>query len=281
MATRLILLGTGTPSFREGRVQQASVVEAQGRPYLVDCGGGALQRYVEAYGPGGKSLKALDRVFLTHLHPDHTAGLADLLIAPWVLGRSQPLRVFGPAGTRAMIDALLTAYALGIDEHRNGAAGVDYDLVVDVVECKDVGEIYRDDVVAVEAFGVTHGGLDAFGFRFTADDKVIVISGDTAPNDSVIRYAKACDILVHEAISMPSFEAHFAGEVKDKWRGYHQSVHTTTSALARIAQETRPGLLVLTHVLWWGDTTEQSILDEIAQTYDGPVAFGRDLSVFE
>ena len=47
-----------------------------------------------------KEVKKLDCLFITHLHSDHTLGLADLILTPWILGRKEPLQVYRPAGTK-------------------------------------------------------------------------------------------------------------------------------------------------------------------------------------
>ena len=136
------------------------------------------------------------------------------------------------------------------------------------------GVIYEDTRVKVDAFLVKHGALpDAYGFRFTTIDMVIVISGDTAPCDSVIEYASGADILVHEVYSQQGF-----ARKTDAWRGYHSTHHTSTRELAEIANIARPKLLVLYHVLFWG-ASEQEILDEIALSYPGKTILGTDLQV--
>lgn len=60
------------------------------------------------------------------------------------------------------------------------------------------GIIYKDDRVTVEAFPVSHGTLECYGYKFITPDKTIVITGDTAPLDIVAEKAKDCDILLHE-----------------------------------------------------------------------------------
>ena len=218
----------------------------------------------------------LTRLFLTHLHPDHVAGLPDLIIAPWVKGRSGALQIYGPAGTQAMVDHLLEAYKIGINEHRHGLAAIDHDLLVSVAEVQP-GLIFQDDVVSVEAFRVDHGGLEAYGLKFTTLDKTIVFSGDTAYSETLVQAATGCDILVHEVCSARSLERHMSPE----WQKYHRTVHTLAHELAEIANRARPRLLVLTHQLLWGDTSEDDLLQEITDLYDGPVVYGRDLDVIE
>jgi ribonuclease BN (tRNA processing enzyme) len=57
----------------------------------------------------------LKTAFLTHLHSDHTLGLPDLMLTPWTMGRTEPLELYGPVGTRAMTDGIQKAWALDID----------------------------------------------------------------------------------------------------------------------------------------------------------------------
>ena len=64
------------------------------------------------------------------------------------------------------------------------------------------------------------------------------------------------------------------------WKNYHQKNHTSTYELAEIATKTKPGLLLLYHILFWG-TTEADLLDEISEKYNGKVVVGKDLMVID
>lgn len=274
--TQVILLGTGTPNILPTRYQSSLAIIVDDVPYLVDCGGGAVQRASKAYhvkGIKGLALKNLARIFLTHLHPDHTSGLADLIIAPWVLDREDPLQVWGPAGTGSMVNHLLKAYKAGIDEHRKGLAPINHPLKVTVTEIAS-GRIYQDERVTVTSFQVKHGGLLAYGYKFVTPDKTIVISGDTAPVETLIESAKGCDILVHEVYSGDKL-----ADRSPEWQAYHRAVHTSPEELADIANKTKPGLLVLVHQLFWG-TDEAGLIDEVSRHYDGSVVSGHDLDTF-
>jgi ribonuclease Z len=128
--------------------------------------------------------------------------------------------------------------------------------------------------VRVEAFPVQHGSWPAFGYRFQTPDRVIVISGDTAPTEAIVEQSRGCDVLLHEVYSGGRFE-----DLPAQWQRYHSRVHTSTRELARIAAEAQPGLLVLYHQLLWS-ATDQHLLDEIAEGYSGPVLSGRDLDIY-
>ncbi len=88
------------------------------------------------------------------------------------------------------------------------------------------GVIYEDQRVTVEAFTVSHGTLESYGYKFTTKDgKTVVISGDTAPLDIVAEKAKNCDILLHEV----EYAAGIAAR-EPKWQKYHASeVHTLST----------------------------------------------------
>jgi ribonuclease BN (tRNA processing enzyme) len=275
--TRVVLLGTGTPNADPERMGPCVAVVVDDIPYLVDAGVGLVRRAAAAQrrGVNGLAVDKLDMVFLTHLHSDHTLGLPDLWLTPWVLERSRPLRVYGPAGTRRLADHVRQAWAEDIRVRLDGlepANPLGYKMNVTEIEA---GVIYRDNRVTVEAFPVRHGAwAQAFGYRFVTPDRTIVISGDTVPVESLVEKARGCDVLVHEVYSAEAFRRR-----APEWQRYHAAAHTSTTQLAEIARRVRPGLLVLYHQLYWGQTDE-GLLKEITDTYDGRVVSGKDLDIF-
>ncbi len=60
---------------------------------------------------------------------------------------------------------------------------------------------------------------------------------------------------------------------------YHADHHTSSLELAEIADKTRPGKVVLYHILFWG-ATEEDLLGRSAQVYQGEVIVGRDLDIY-
>ena len=121
-----------------------------------------------------------------------------------------------------------------------------------------------------------HGSFgDAYGFRFTSPDKVIVFSGDTGPSEMLERYATGADILVHEVYS----HAGFLNKTKD-WQNYHKGHHTSTYEVGEIASRAQPKLLLLSHILFWGSSPNE-ILEETRKTYKGELKIAEDLMVIE
>ena len=291
METKLVLLGTGTPNACPDASGPSSAVVVGDRAYLVDFGPGVVRQAAKAYRNGIDALRPdrLVTAFCTHLHTDHTAGYPDLIFTPWVLERKEPLRVFGPKGIRDMTEHLLKAYKVDIDFRINGfekANEVGYR-----VETQEINSevIYRDDRVTVEAFPVSHGTLESYGFKFTTPDRVIVISGDTAPLEIVAEKAKGCDILLHEV----EYTAGLAAR-EPKWQKYHREVHTLSVDLAEIAKKAGPKLLVTYHRIYHMEIQDntvdvgaemarrnEAILEEIRNAgYEGPVVNGMDLDAF-
>ena len=274
--TKVVLLGTGTPNADPQRHGAAAAVVVGAQAYLVDAGPGIVRRAAAAAEKGIKALAmgGLTRLFLTHLHSDHTAGLADLILTPWVLERRAPLVIYGPAGTQAMVEHLLAAYAEDIRERREGLEPSNPSGYQVEVHEYTAGLIYRDKWVQVDAFQVQHGSWPAFGLRFTSADRTVAFSGDTSPFPGLAAHYQGCDVLVHEVYSATAFT-----QRPTEWQRYHQAVHTSTHELAALASVAQPGLLLLVHQLFWG-TTEAALLAEIRESYAGAVVSGRDLDVY-
>jgi len=275
--TKLILLGTGTPFADPTKSGPSLAIVVNNTSYIVDCGPGVVRRAAEASKLGFPSLEAaqLKTLFITHLHSDHTIGLADIILTPAVLDRNAPIRIYGPVGSKKMTDDLMSAYKEDIAIRINGLEKGDaiaYQVYTN--EIKE-GQIYKDSNLTVTAFNVQHGQWDnAFGFVFQTKDKKIVISGDCTYSENLIKYAKDCDILVHEVYSDAGLKKR-----TQRWQDYHSTFHTSTYQLADIANKVKPKLLILNHQLTFG-TSLQSLLDELKSKYAGPVVNGADLDVF-
>ena len=275
--TQIVLLGTGTPNPDPDRSGPAVAIIVDDTPYLVDFGPGVVRRAAAAYRSGVKALAMpkLTKAFVTHLHSDHTAGYPDLIFTPWVLERTQPLEVYGPKGLKAMTKHILKAYQDDINIRLNGLEPAnETGYRVKVSEIKP-GVIYTDKNVTVRAFLVKHGSWpQAFGYRFDTPDRSIVISGDCAPSESVVNNCNGCDVLIHEVYSQAGFATR-----SPVWQRYHSSFHTSSRELGELAAKAKPGLLILYHQLFWG-TSDEKLVDEVRQFYNGRVVSGTDLAIF-
>jgi ribonuclease BN (tRNA processing enzyme) len=279
--TKLVILGSGNPNpspFQSGCSLAVIVLDT---PYIIDFGPGLIRKAAALSPTFGGKLKGLEvknikRAFLTHLHSDHTTGYPDLILTPWVIGRNEPLEVFGPEGIHEMTSNILKAYEEDIRYRVYGSEPANNQgWRVNSHEILKEGVVYKDSNLKVEAFPVLHGKWpNAWGFRITTPDKIIVISGDTAPTEKITEYAKGADILVHEVYSKKGFDTK-----NEIWQKYHSEHHTSTYELGEMASKANPGLIVLYHILSWG-SSDQEMLDEIGTKYKGKVMVGKDLDVF-
>lgn len=277
--TRVIVLGTGTPVPNAARSGPGLAVVYDGRAYLFDAGGGMVQRMIEAW----EELDAealyptnVEHLFISHLHSDHTLDYPELAATYW-WRRTEKLNAYGPVGLRAMTDGYYAMQASDIALRTSGNQPMrDPSLYqVNVTEIGEDGVILEDGEVTVEAFTVPHGDIEpAYGYKITTPDKTIVYSGDTAFSETLTEKARGADVLVHEVISEEGWSA-----LEPDWQAYHRSAHTLTSELARIANEARPGVLVLTHILHYGAPIETA-RTEIEALYDGEVVLANDLDEF-
>ena len=279
--TKLIVLGSGTPNPDPNRAGSAYAVVVNETPYLIDFGPGIIRRAASLSPPWGGKIEAMtvknfEHAFLTHIHSDHSAGLADLLLTPWVMGRDSKLNLYGPSGLEQMASSILEAFEDDINYRINGTQpsnDVGYKFNFNLLT---EGVVYKDKNITVEAFKVPHGTFDdAYGFRFTSQDKVIVFSGDTGPSTTLEEFATNADILVHEVYSNAGFQE----KTKD-WQKYHQGHHTSTFEVGQIASRAKPKLLLLSHILFWGSTNDE-ILAETRSTYSGQIRIAEDLMIIE
>ena len=90
--TKLIILGSGTPNPDPERYGSGYAIVVNDSAYIIDFGPGIVRR-ISAMSPtwGGDfpsmELQKINIAFLTHIHSDHSAALADLILTPWIMGR--------------------------------------------------------------------------------------------------------------------------------------------------------------------------------------------------
>jgi ribonuclease BN (tRNA processing enzyme) len=278
--TQLVLLGTGTPQAIPERSGPASAIVYKGVAYLFDAGPGivrraaaaSMQKNIPALAP-----EQLRRVFLTHLHSDHTLGVPDLIFSPWTLGRHEPLELYGPKGTSEMVKHIEAAWSQDIDIRIHGlehANDMGYKAIVHEIE---PGFVYRDGEVTITAVAVHHGSWSqAYGYRIQTPDRVIVISGDCAPSPALIQACDGCDILLHEVYVQAGQQQRGEG-----WIKYLHEFHTSAEQLGEIATKAHPKLLVLYHLVFSPTVrTPEPLLDELRRSYSGAAVSGNDLDVY-
>ncbi|WP_435219716.1 MBL fold metallo-hydrolase [Luminiphilus sp. nBUS_07] len=279
--TQVVMLGTGTPIPTPNRSGPATAIVVNGTAYIVDFGPGVVRRAAAVSKEYGGPLNALNVdqlgiAFLTHLHHDHSSGLPDLVYTSWTHGREKPFELYGPPGTTAMASNVAAAWE---EDNRYRLYGLEpatsSGWKINSHEIEE-GIVYTDELITVEAFKVKHGTWpNAFGYRFTTPDKVIVISGDAAYDPKLEAMATGADILIHEVVSETALS-----QRSEFWQRYHRSNHTTAYELATLASRAKPKLLILYHVLVFG-LEDEIVLQEVKSQYDGEVILAEDLDIFE
>ena len=280
--TKLIILGSGTPNPDPERYGSGYAVVVNDKAYIVDFGPGIVRR-ISAMSPtwGGEfpsmELENINTAFLTHIHSDHSGALADLILTPWIMGRDEPLDLYGPEGLKAMSENITEAYIDDINYRLYGSQPAnELGFTTNVTEISDDGTIFKDNNIEVIAFKNAHGDFkNSFGFLFITNDKRILFSGDTAVSNNLMKYGKNLDILVHEVFSSETF----LNKTKD-WQIYHQAHHTSSIDLGIIADELQPKKLVLSHILFWG-ASEESLLKDIKKNFNGQAVIAKDLMVIK
>lgn len=272
-AARIVFLGTGTPRPQASYQGQSIAIVVNGKPYLVDAGVGVVR---QANGAGLKT-ENLSIGFLTHLHTDHTLGLPDLIFTPWVMGRTTPLELYGPAGTKAMAESILQAYDQDKNIRVDGLEGGNpTGYKVNPHEIKP-GIVFQDGNVKVTAFLVEHGSWpQAYGYRFEAAGKAIVISGDTRPSKNVISACNGCDVLIHEVYSGYGGTSQKGPE---EWMKYMAAFHTSAEELGILATQARAKTLVVTHYVALGSSDQTEMVNTVKKGFAGMVMVAHDLDV--
>jgi ribonuclease Z len=266
---RVVLLGTaGGPPVRVDKAGISTLVEAGGERFLFDAGRGVMQRLAQA----GVPMDGVTKLFLTHLHSDHIVDVPDLYLTPWSAPseRKVPLEVWGPDGTREMMQNLEKAFVFDIHVRRD----LDEKISPEGIKSKTTevreGTVYEQHGVKITAFLVDHGPVKpSFGYRLDCGGRSIVLSGDTRPSENLIKFSKGVDLLIHEAIDTDALRRLAPSEQLFKTIVEH---HTTPEQAAEVFSRTKPRLAVFSH-----SPGTQSILDKARAGYSGRVEMGEDL----
>jgi ribonuclease Z len=269
----ITLLGTGSPMADPNRAGPATLVQAGGEHYLVDCGRGVLMRLAAAGVPVGQ----LTAVCITHLHSDHITDLNDVITSMWITTfEPTPLRIIGPPGTREVVGHILASLGPDIGYRLAHHHDLTERPLLDITETDGVG---RPDV-SVGAIRVTTSPTDhrpvepSIAFRFDDEAGVgVVVAGDTVPCAGLNELCVGARALVHTVIRKDIITNIPIPRLQDTL-DYHSSPEEAAQTAERAGVDT----LVLTHYVpsippsGGGDWRELA-----AQHFGGRVELGDDL----
>ena len=267
----LTFLGTGGgPRPNPTRYGPSILVQAGGEFLLFDCGRAVTIRLVQA----GVPIRLVSKVFLTHLHSDHVIGVPDLLLTGWgSSGRVVPLEVWGPRGTRSMMDLMQKTFSFDIQSRRDVYEKYSSEGIRVLSRDIDEGVVFEKSGVKVTAFLVDHGPVKpAFGYRVDYRGRSVGFSGDTRPSDNLIRFTQGVDVLVHSAANpeglRASAEMHATPEQIEKFVAYSSTAEQVGQVFARV----RPRLAVYSHI-----GSFEPLVAATRKAYSGPLEGADDL----
>jgi ribonuclease Z len=267
---QVVILGSGSPLPDPHRAGPSTLVRTAAGDLLFDCGRGVLMR-AAAVGSGAGALNAL---FLTHLHSDHITDLNDIFTMRWAMSfEPNPLPVFGPVGTTALLEAteLMLEPDIGYRlAHHHDLQWRPSSTVTEI----ESGVIFEQGSVRVSASPTDHAPVrPTVGFRIDDGEQSVVVAGDTVPCAALDGLCLGADVLVHTVVRRDLIEQIGLPRLLDVL-DYHSSVADAAQTAARAGV----GTLVLTHLVPSpAPGTEQEWIDQATAHFSGSVALATDL----
>lgn len=198
MTITVTTLGTGSPLPDPNRAGPSTLIEAAGTRLLVDAGRGVVMRLVAA----GVLPTMLDAVLLTHLHSDHISDLNDVVTTHWVMNRTSSFRlhIYGPRGTKQMVDGLLAMLSADISYRIAHHEDLDYGPQLEVHELDAPCELQIGST-QISVRHTSHQPVEpSIGYRIVHDGKAVAIAGDTLPCAGLDELCERAQIYVQTVI---------------------------------------------------------------------------------
>jgi ribonuclease Z len=227
------------------------VIIGQERSVLIDCVNNPIVRLRQA----GVKLDRLTDMILTHFHPDHVSGVPLLLMDMWLLGRTEPMEIYGLQHTLERVQKLMDFYGWSVWPDF-------FPVTFHCVPEEAMAPVLENQEYRIFSSPVKHL-VPTIGLRIELiqRDKILAYSCDTEPNANVVELASGADILIHEA----------AGASPG---------HSSASQAGATAREAEVGFLYLIHYPN-GDFDPRLLLPEAEKTFQGPVALAEDFMEIE
>ncbi len=280
---RMIACGTGMPGARRGQAATCFLVElGDGQKFLFDIGTGSMANIQSLMIPSNYTTK----IFLTHLHTDHWGDLAGMWAGGWTAGRTVPLEVWGPSGTREdmgtkyAIENLLKTYNWDYMTRAVVINPIPGEIKVHEFDYKGMNQVvYKEDGVTIRSWPTIHSGDGPISYSLEWNGFKIVIGGDTAPNKWYPMYAEGADLAIHEAFMTSDQMMAKYGQPAQLALRINLTFHSSAQAFGKIMSMTKPRHAVAYH-FFNDEDTRYPIYDGIRETYDGPLSMATDMMVW-
>jgi ribonuclease Z len=302
MSFRLTILGTSSALPTSERYPTAHVLNVHERLYLIDCGEGTqmqLRRYRIRFGK-------ISHIFISHLHGDHMFGLYGLLSTFNLMGRREPIWLYGPPE----LESLLNRHFADFDMHLN------FEVIFKGLSENNPEVILDTKKLTVSAFPLKHR-VPAYGYLFKekeADRKILKekISEYSISISNIAAIKKGADLVLddgtvisNEQLTIPApkpksyafcsdtkyFERlhsfvngvdllyHEATFDKSKTALAHETGHSTATEAATVALEAGVKKLIIGHFsARYRDTSE---LEAEAQMVFPNTEAGKDGTTYD
>jgi ribonuclease Z len=280
---RVVACGTGMPAARRGQAAACFLVElGNGDKFLFDIGSGSMRNVMALNIPAD----FLTRIFLSHLHTDHWADLSSLWAGGWTGGRTGPLEVWGPSGSRAdmgteyAIDGFMRTFNWDFVTRATKVASAPGTITVHEFDYKGVNAvIYERNGVTIRTIPAIHIADGPVSFILEWNGYKVVYAGDTAPNTWFVDHCRDADLLINECMLTADQLVKFYGQPPQRALMMQWDIHTSAQAFGKIASMLAPRHAVAYH-FFNEEATRYAIYDGIRETYDGPLSMADDLMVW-
>jgi ribonuclease Z len=284
---RVTVLGSGNPWVTRAQASGSILVEV-GNPerdlFVLDLGTGSLANFASLKLP----VNNLDKVFITHLHADHTPDLITLFGSYRKSGRvDRGVRVWGPSGseprfgTEHFVNAIREACNWDSESTRSIHAEESFELSVTEFDYSKTQVVYAARGVTITSFPVVHALSGAVGYRIDFAGLTFVHSGDTRPGWPLVRACegRSVDLLIHECFPPAEAIAAGMGMPIERATVILDQAHTSPRGAGKVFSLVKPRMAGLWHTQL-APATIPLILEELRKVYDGLVVQLQDLTVF-
>jgi ribonuclease Z len=248
---KIIILGSAYAVASEGAENTHLFIQQNQHGVLVDCGSSPIVRLKRA----GIQIEEITDLILTHFHPDHVSGVPLLLMDMWLLGRKNPLHIYGLDYTIRRTESMLKLFDW---KSWPGFYPVQFHTLPDA----ERSPVMEESDLRIYASPSCHM-IPSIGLRveFLPQGKTVVYSSDTEPCQSIMRLGMDADVLIHEA----------TGEEKG---------HSSAEQAAGVAEQANVSQLYMIH--YPSDIYVQArMLEEAGSIFHGKTELARDFMVIE